>query len=146
MLYDIKKDAIIKNLVGTADFAARHKSSNGKVGSVGFCWGGQRSNLLAVNYPKLKAAVAYYGRQPRKGIENINAVLLLHYAGNDRGVNRGIKRFEKALKGAGKKYMMHTYAGTRHAFNNDGRPGRYNKQAASLAWKRTIAHFKKHVR
>jgi carboxymethylenebutenolidase len=146
MLYDIKKSVILKNLVATADFASKHSSSNGKVGCVGFCWGGARSNLLAVNFPKLKAAVAYYGSQPKKGIENINAALLLHYAGNDRRVNRGIKPYEKALKAAGKKFVIHKYAGTRHAFNNDGRPGRYKKKAATLAWKRTIAHFKKYVR
>jgi len=146
MLYGINKNEIILNLVTTADFAARHGRSNGKVGCVGFCWGGARSNLLAVNHSKLKAAVAYYGRQPKKGIENINAALLLHCAENDRGVNRGIPGYEKALKGAGKTYSIHKYPGTRHAFNNDGRPARYKKAAAALAWKRTIAHFKKHLR
>ena len=146
MLYDINKNEIIMNLVATAEFAASHGRSNGKVGCVGFCWGGQRANLLAVNHPSLKAAVAYYGRQPKKGIDKINAALLLHYAGNDRGVNRGIPRFEKALKAAGKTFTIHKYAGTRHAFNNDGRPARYKKAAAALAWKRTIAHLKKYVR
>ncbi len=146
MLYDINKNEIIMNLVATADFAAKHGRSNGKVGCVGFCWGGQRSNLLAVNHPKLKAAVAYYGRQPKKGIEKINAALLLHYASNDRGVNRGIARYEKALKAGGKTFTIHKYPGTKHAFNNDGRPARYNKEAAALAWERTIAHFKKYVR
>lgn len=145
MLYAINSNEIIQNLVATAEYAANHKSSTGKVGSVGFCWGGQRSNLLAVHYSKLKAAVAYYGRQPKKDLEKINAALLLHYAENDRGVNRGIKGYMKALKDAGKNVTMHQYAGTRHAFNNDGRPARYNKDAAALAWKRTIAHFKKHL-
>jgi carboxymethylenebutenolidase len=144
-LYEVKGADIIQNLVATAAFARGHAHSNGKVGSVGFCWGGQRSNLLAVNDPKLNAAVAYYGRQPKKGIEKINAALLLHYAENDRGVNRGIKNYLAALKAAGKKVTMHQYAGTRHAFNNDGRPGRYNKEAAATAWKRTVAHFKKHL-
>ena len=146
VLYGVDKKVVLKSLVGTADFAAKHESSNGKVGCVGFCWGGARSNQLAVNYPNLKAAVAYYGTQPKKGIEKINAALLLHYAGNDRRVNRGIKGYEKALKAAGKTFSIHQYAGTRHAFNNDGRPGRYNKEAAALAWQRTIAHFKKYVR
>ena len=146
MLYDINKHEIIMNLVDTAEFAANHGRSNGKVGCMGFCWGGSRSNLLAVNYASLKAAVAYYGGQPKKGIDKINAALLLHYAGNDRRINRGIPGFEKAPTAAGKTFPIHKYAGTRHAFNNDGRPARYKKAAAVLAWKRTIAHLKKYVR
>lgn len=146
MLYGMNKNEHVLNLVSTADFAAKHPRSTGKVGCVGFCWGGARANLLAVNYPDLKAAVAYYGSQPNNGIDKINAALLLHYAENDRRVNRGIAGYEKALKAAGKSVTIHTYPGTRHAFNNDGRPARYNKAAASLAWTRTIAHLKKHLR
>ena len=144
-IYEVSKADVIKNLVGTAAFAKNHKHSTGKVGAVGFCWGGQRVNLLAVNYADLSAAVAYYGRQPKKGVEKINAALLLHYAENDRGVNRGIDRYVKALKDAGKTFELHKYPGTRHAFNNDARPTRYNEAAAKLAWKRTVAHFKKNL-
>ena len=145
MLRDIKSKDIITNLVATADFAAKHKRSNGKLGCIGFCWGGGKVNDLAIKYPNLKAAVAYYGRQPRKGIEKINAALLLHYAGNDRRINRGIDAYVKALKAAGKKFVFHKYPGTRHAFNEDTRASRYNKEAATLAWGRTLTHFKKHL-
>ena len=145
MLYDINKNETIMNLVATAKFSGAHKNSSGLVGSVGYCWGGSMSNNLAFHHLGLKAAVAYYGRQPKKGFAAVKAAFLLHYAENDRGVNRGAKKYVKALKDAGKDVAAHTYAGTRHAFNNDGRPARYKKEAAALAWKRTIAHFKKHL-
>jgi carboxymethylenebutenolidase len=145
VLGDIPSKTILNNLVATGKFAQAHKNSNGKVGAVGFCWGGQRTNMLAVAWPDLKAASAYYGRQPKKDIDKIQAALLLHYASNDRGVNRGVDKFVAALKSAGKNFQHFKYPDTRHAFNNDTRPGRYNKVAAALAWQRTIAHFKKHL-
>ena len=146
MLYEIKKAGHIKNLVATAKFAASHANSNGKVGVVGFCRGGTYANLLAIEYADLKAAVAYYGSQPRKGVEKINAAMLLHYASNDRGRTRGLKKYNDALKAAGKTFESYVYPNTKHAFNHDGRPGRYNKAAATLAWKRTVAYLKKYVR
>jgi carboxymethylenebutenolidase len=119
---------------------------NGKVGAVGFCWGGGQVNALAVAEPGLAAAVAYYGRQaPADQVASIQAPLLLHYAGNDERINAGIAKYEKALKDAGKTYDLHTYGGAEHAFNNDTNAARYNKQAADLAWGRTVAFLKKHV-
>ncbi len=146
MLRSINRNEISMNLIATAEFAAKHGRSNGKVGCIGFCWGGGKVNDLAVNYAKLKAAVAYYGSQPKKGIEKINAALLLHYAGNDKRINRGVDAYVKALKAAGKAFTIHKYPGTRHAFNEDTRAGRYNKKAATLSWKRTLAHFNKQLR
>jgi carboxymethylenebutenolidase len=123
-----------------------HPGTNGKVGAVGFCWGGQQVNLLAAADPTLDAGVPYYGRQPAaETVPNIRAPLLLHYAAIDEGVNAGIPAYEAALKAAGKSYELHMYPGAQHAFNNDTGPARYNKEAADLAWRRTIAFFRKHL-
>ena len=94
----------------------------------------------------LDAGVAYYGRQvPAAQVPNIKAALMLHYAENDDGVNAGIKAYEEALKANNKKYTLHMYPGTQHAFNNDLGAARYNKAAADLAWSRTIAFFKEQL-
>jgi carboxymethylenebutenolidase len=116
---------------------------DGKVGAVGFCWGGGAVNELAVNAPDLDAAVAYYGRQadPEDAAE-INAPLLLHYAGQDERINAGIDAYKAALEAAGKEFTIHMYEGAQHAFNNDTSEARYNKEAADLAWGRTVAFFK----
>jgi carboxymethylenebutenolidase len=120
--------------------------TNGKAGAVGFCWGGLQVNLLAASDPTLDAGVPYYGRQPAADlVPNIKAPLLLHYAENDAGVNAGIAAYEVALKAAGKSYEVHIYPGAQHAFNNDTGPARYNKDAADLAWSRTLAFFRKHL-
>jgi carboxymethylenebutenolidase len=117
-----------------------------KVGAVGFCWGGGQVNALAVAEPMLDAGVAYYGRQPpADAVGAIKAPLLLHYAEIDPGINAGIPAFEAALKEAGKSYEIHIYPGVNHAFNNDTNAARYNKEAADLAWSRTIAFFRKHL-
>ena len=118
----------------------------GKVGAVGFCWGGGQVNALAVAEPMLDAGVAYYGRQPpADAVANIKAPLLLHYAEMDPGINAGIPTFEAALKEAGKTYEHHMFPGVNHAFNNDANAARYNKEAADLAWSRTIAFLRKHL-
>jgi carboxymethylenebutenolidase len=123
-----------------------HPDVSGKVGAVGFCWGGAQVNALAVAEPNLDAGVAYYGRQaPADAVGGIKAPLLLHYAANDQGINPGIPAYEAALKAAGKTYELHMYAGAQHAFNNDTNAARYNKEAADLAWGRTLAFFRKHL-
>jgi carboxymethylenebutenolidase len=120
--------------------------SNGKVGAVGFCWGGAAVNNLAVADPTLNAAVAYYGRQPSDDkVPAIKAPLLLHYAGIDENVNKGIAGYEAALKANGKSFELFTYDGANHAFNDDTAGVRYNKEAAELAWQRTIAFFREHL-
>ncbi len=137
---------VIANLVAAVEYLRMHPLSTGKVGCVGFCWGGQRANLLAVNAPDLSAAVAYYGRQPEASdVPRITASLLLHYAGLDKRVNAGIADYEAALKKAGKSYAIHIYEGANHAFNNDTREARHHPQAATLAWRRTLEFFAAHL-
>ncbi|MCA3574515.1 MAG: dienelactone hydrolase family protein [Aestuariivirga sp.] len=123
------------------------QGSSGKVGAVGFCWGGGAVNALAVSGdPNLKAGVAYYGRQaPAAEVPKIAAPLLLHYAGLDERINAGIADYEAALKANGKVFELHMYEGANHAFNNDTNAARYNKDAADLAWSRTVAFFKKYL-
>ncbi len=120
--------------------------SNGKVGAIGFCWGGGAVNNLAVADPDLSAGVAYYGGQPKaEDVPKIKAALMLHYAGLDERINAGIPAFEAALKQAGKTYEIHTYEGANHAFNNDTNAARYDKEAADLAWRRTVGFLKKQL-
>jgi carboxymethylenebutenolidase len=115
----------------------------GKVGAMGFCWGGGTVNNLAIASPDLAAAVAYYGGQPAaEGVPDIKARLMLHYAGLDDRINAGIPAYEEALKAAGVDYQLFIYDGVNHAFNNDTSAARYDKQAADLAWSRTIGLFK----
>ena len=130
------------NGVATVNFLKTHENGNGKVGAVGFCWGGGTVNNLAVASPDLTAGVAYYGAQAKQGIDKIKAALVLHYAGMDERINAGIKGYEDALKAAGKEYTVYIYEGVQHAFNNDTSEARYNKEAADLAWGRTISFFK----
>ena len=131
---------------GALAFLKSHAASNGKVGAVGFCWGGGAVNNLAVADPTLDAGVPFYGRQPpAERVADIRAPLMLHYAGNDAGINAGIPAYEAALKANGKTYELFVYEGTEHGFNNDTAGVRYNKAAADLAWGRTIAFFKKHL-
>ena len=116
--------------------------SSGKVGVVGFCWGGSLSNHVATQMPELLAAVPFYGGAPAvEDVPRIKARLLIHYAGNDERVNAGWPAYEAALKAAGVRYEQFTYAGTQHGFNNDTTP-RYDAAAAQLAWERTLAVFK----
>jgi carboxymethylenebutenolidase len=133
----------IANAVATVAFLKQHSSSNGKVGAVGFCWGGGVVNQLAVHAPDLAAAVAYYGSVPDAAdVPKIKAKLLLHYAGLDERINAGIPGFRKALETAKIDHRIYVYEGANHAFNNDTSEARYNKQAADLAWSRTIEFLK----
>jgi carboxymethylenebutenolidase len=142
----LNQDDAVTALVAAVPFVDKHAESTGKVGAVGFCFGGLMINRLAASSPELDAAVAYYGRQvPAAQVPNIKATLLLHYAENDDGVNSGIAAYEAALKANNKKYTIHTYPGTQHAFNNDTGAARYNKAAADLAWGRTVAFFKEQL-
>jgi carboxymethylenebutenolidase len=129
--------------VATIDYLKTVPGSTGKVGAVGFCWGGGVVNSMAVDSPELAAAVAYYGAQPRaEDVPRIKASLMLHYGGLDQRVNAGIPAFEEALKKAGKDYQLFVYPGANHAFNNDTSSARYDKAAADLAWSRTIGFLK----
>lgn len=146
LLGQLKPPEATADLVGTVAYLSSHPESTGKVGAIGFCWGGGQVNALAVASPELDAAVVYYGRQPpAELVPQIRAPLLLHYAGLDQGTNAGIAAFEQALKANGKSYQVYMYEGANHAFNNDTGAARYNKAAADLAWERTISFLKQHL-
>jgi carboxymethylenebutenolidase len=118
----------------------------GKIGAVGFCFGGGIVNLLATRVPELAAAVPFYGKQPEAAdVANIKAPMLIQYADKDDRVNAGIPAFEEALKANHVKYQLFKYDGTQHGFNNDTTP-RYDKAAATLAWQRTMDFFKKNLK
>jgi carboxymethylenebutenolidase len=119
---------------------------NGKVGVVGFCYGGGIANFLATRVPDLAAAVAFYGAQPSaEDAAKIKAALMLHYAEKDERITSGWPDYEKALKAAHVKYQVYIYSGAQHGFNNDTTP-RYDEAAAKLAWQRTIEFFNAHLR
>jgi carboxymethylenebutenolidase len=147
LIGQLDQPSTIKNYVAAVQYLKTHPISTGKVGVVGFCWGGAMANQLAVNSPDVSAAVPYYGRQPvSEDVPKIKASLLLHYAGLDEGINKGIPEYEAALKKASVDYKLYMYEGAQHAFNNDTNAARYNKEAAELAWKRTIAFFKEKLK
>jgi carboxymethylenebutenolidase len=135
-----------EDFVASAKWRRARPESSGKLGAVGFCFGGGIVNQLAVRLPELDAAAPFYGRQPSAGdVPRIKAALLLHYAGNDPGIGAGIPAFEAALKAAGKTYALYVYEGTQHGFHNDTTP-RYDEQAAKLAWQRTVDFFNRSLR
>lgn len=137
---------MIEDFVASAQWLKTHALSNGKVGVVGFCFGGGVANTLAVRLPDLGAAAPFYGRQPSaEDVPKIKAPLLLHYAANDQGVNQGWPAYEAALKANGKTYTAYVYEGTQHGFHNDTTP-RYDEAAAKLAWQRTLEFFNKYLR
>ncbi len=136
----------VNNVISAQSYLLSYRYSTGKVGAVGFCWGGGIVNQLAVKASDLKAGVIYYGRAPAlEQVGSIKAPLLLHYAGLDQSVNAGAPAFEAALKAAGVPHQIHMYEGVNHAFNNDAGDARYNEQAATLAWSRTIEFLKQYL-
>jgi len=136
----------LQNFIKGFDYLRTRNDCNNKFGCVGFCWGGGLANQLAVNDPDLKAAVAFYGRQPEAtDVPKIKAAVQLHYGSLDERIDAGIPAYEDALKKAGVKYELYMYEGANHAFHNDTAPGRYNEAAAKLAWQRTIEFFKKYL-
>ena len=144
---ELKAEDNLKNFIGAFDYVKSRKDSNGKVGCVGFCWGGAMSNSLAVSVPDLKAAVAFYGRQPASAdVPKIKAAVQLHYGSLDEGVNAGIAAYEEALKANKITYELYMYEGAQHAFHNDTSPARYNEEAAKTAWKRTLDFYAKHLK
>ncbi|MBL7756580.1 MAG: dienelactone hydrolase family protein [Chitinophagaceae bacterium] len=141
---ELKAEDSVQNFIRVFDYLPSRKDYNGKAGCVGFCWGGAMANTLAVKIPSLKAAVAFYGRQPGAAeVADIKAAVQLHYAGLDERINAGIKDYEEALKANKVNYELYMYEGVNHAFHNDTAPTRYNEAAARLAWQRTLEFFTK---
>jgi carboxymethylenebutenolidase len=139
-------EANTKNFVAAVAYLKTHPQATGKVGCMGFCWGGGVTNQVAVNAPDLAAAVPFYGSQPAaEDVPKIKAAMLIHYAGDDQRINAGIPAFEEALKKAGVDYKIYMYEGAGHAFMNDTGT-RYHKEAASLAWQRTVAFLKERLK
>lgn len=142
MQRQVDRDKMMADFIAAARFVHSHPNCTGKVGVVGFCFGGGMSNALAVSIPDIiAAAVPFYGRQPAaEDVPKIKAALLIHYAELDRRINQGWPAYEAALKEAGVTYTAHIYEGVNHGFHNDTTP-RYDEAAAKLAWQRTIDFF-----
>lgn len=137
----LDKGKLLEDFIAAYQYLDADTASNGKVGAVGFCYGGGVCNAMAVRLPGLSASVPFYGRQPKAAdVSKIKAPLLLHYGELDKRINRGWPGFEAALKAEGKEYTAYIYPGTNHGFHNDTTP-RYDAAAAELAWSRTIAFF-----
>ena len=135
------RDEMLEDFIAAFEHLKSHPDCTGKVGVVGFCFGGWISNMMAVKVPDLAAAVPFYGGQPTEGIESIQAPLMLHFGGLDKRVNEGWPAYEAALKKHGKEYEAFMYDNANHGFHNDTTP-RYDREAAELAWQRTIDFFK----
>jgi len=138
----LDRDKLREDFFAAFETLKGREDSSGKVGVVGFCYGGGICNAMAVQYPDLAAAVPFYGRQAKaEDVPKIQAPLLLHYAGLDERINGGWPDYEAALKANGKEYTAHIYPDVNHGFHNDTTP-RYDEAAAKLAWERTVAFFK----
>ena len=142
-----KRDSaeMLEDFVAAVDYLQRHPDCSGKVGAVGFCFGGAVVMQLAIRIPDLAASVPFYGQHPEPAdAAAIRAPLMLHHAGLDDRVNKTWPAFEKGLNEAGRDYVNYMYADVNHGFHNDTTP-RYDEAAAELAWQRTIAHFHQHL-
>lgn len=142
----VDREKLLNDFFAGFEFLLSHEDSTGKVGAVGFCYGGGVVNAIAVAYPELAAGVPFYGRQPNVGdVSKIQAPLMLQYAELDERINQGWPAYEKALKDNGKTYVAHMYPGVNHGFHNDTTP-RFDQEAARLAEDRTIDFFKEYLK
>ena len=140
------KNEMLEDFIAAYEYLKSHKNCSGKIGVVGFCFGGWISNMMAVKVPSLSAAVPYYGSQPSKeDIANIHAPLLIHNAEFDKRIMAGAPAFEDALKAADKEYEAFVYPNVNHGFHNNTTP-RYDEAAANLSWNRTIEFFNKKLK
>lgn len=140
------REEMLQDFIAAFEYLKTHPECNGKVGVVGFCFGGWVSNMMAVRVPDLMAAVPFYGGQaPAEEVPNIKAPLLLHFAGLDTRVNEGWPAYVAALQANDKEYSAHLYPGVNHGFHNDSTP-RYDFEAARLAWQRTVAFFREKLK
>ena len=139
------RNEMLEDFIAAYEYLKNHEDCNGKVGMVGFCFGGWISNMMAVKVPDLAAAVPFYGSQPEDSeVAQIQAPLLIHYAGLDERVNAGWPDYEAKLKELDKDYEVHFYPDVNHGFHNNTTP-RFDEASADLAWKRTIDFFKEHL-
>lgn len=146
MIGKLDGDQATANAQASLKFLTELDRTNGKVGAVGFCWGGGLVNRFATRSADLKAGVAYYGAQaPVEDVPGIRAALMLHYAGLDERINAGIEAYRQALEANGKTFEIHIYEGVNHAFSNDTSAARYDRAAADLAWRRTVDFLRKNV-
>ncbi len=137
------RNKMLEDFIAAYDYLKNHPDCNGKIGVVGFCFGGWISNMMAVRIPTLSAAVPFYGGQPSaEDTAKIKSPLMLQYGGLDQRVNAGWPAYEEALKANGVEYQAFVYEGAKHGFHNNTTP-RYDEKAAKLAWERTIGFFKK---
>jgi len=140
------REEMLQDFIAAFEHLKEHEECNGKVGVVGFCFGGWISNMMAVRVPELLAAVPFYGTQPTaEEVPQIQAPLLLHFAALDERVNAGWPDYAKALQENNKAYSAHLYPDVNHGFHNDTTP-RYDYEAATLAWERTMAFFEEKLR
>jgi carboxymethylenebutenolidase len=140
------RNQMLEDFIAAAEFLKNHKDCNGKVGVVGFCFGGWIANMMAVRISNLSASVPFYGGQPAdEDVPKIQAPLLLHFGELDTRVNAGWPAYEKALRENKKEYAAYIYANANHGFHNDTTP-RYDKESAELAWKRTVDFFKEKLK
>jgi carboxymethylenebutenolidase len=147
LIGQLDMQSTVNNYIAAVKYLQYHPESTGKVGVIGFCWGGGVANQVAVKTPDLRAAVPFYGRQPAaEDVAKIKASLLLHYAGLDERINKGIPAFEAALKEASIDSRIYMYEGAKHAFLNDTNADRYHREAAQLAWQRTISFLKERLK
>ena len=135
---------MLEDFIAAFDYLKQHEDCSGKIGVVGFCFGGWISNMMAVRVPDLAASVPFYGGQPKEDIDKINAPLQLHFAGLDERVNAGWPAYEEALIANGKSYKAFEYPDVNHGFHNTSTP-RYDKPAAELAWSRTMEFFRSNL-
>lgn len=146
MIGKLNPEDAAKRIAAAVRFLAGHPQATGKVGAMGFCWGGGQVNRVASIEPTLNAGIAYYGSQvPAERVADIRAALLLHYAGKDDRINAGIPAYKAALEQAGKTFELHLYEGVDHAFNNDTNAARYDAPAATLAWQRSLDFLGRHL-
>lgn len=145
MQRSLDRAKLMEDFFAAFEFLRDHDGSTGKVGAVGFCYGGGVCNALAVAYPELAASVPYYGRQASaEDVPSIQAPLMIHYAGNDERINAGWPAYSEALSANQKAFSVHFYPGVNHGFHNDTTP-RYDPEAAELSWTRTLNFFEAHL-
>jgi len=134
----VDPEKLLNDFFAAIEWLMTHDATTGKVGIIGFCYGGGVANAAAVAYPELAAAVSFYGRQPdARNVSRIKAPVMLHFGALDTRINEGWPAYEQALKANGKTFEAYIYPGANHGFHNDSTP-RYDEAAATLAWSRTL--------